>query len=449
MELIALAAATGFVRYKYTGKATILLDAHHVTHEVDFLTNDEFSIKVKDNVATIIHHDAPRVQFKALLTDKKYVKLMRSSTALEFQFVPTPKHPVYPFIPNLTFELIPKIYAYLNKTYFNGMCPDSLLFKKTTSGEALGVAQYDFVGGRPLYRMLVNMKRIGTDMLLFIDVLLHEMIHLYWYRKGNEENNNDMLYNGHGSYFKQEMDRLNKLGFNISVILEWEKRDVVTEVDTYVIRVSHPRDPKHAKYYWSLVNLQPFFDQIVQQLQAFDPTTLFTIDLIVTPSVAVRGCPQISKDGKIPPAKLKLWWTVIDVKGRVVNTVTLTHQDVVDSNQWLKVPKSEERFYALPMNLFSAWFKKTKVTNASEGYVQSAWVRFPFAKILPFIEAELIEINKALGRGMNDADIKRRLTAVFASCDERVNQYTYRSTVRELVLKHKLDALLQYPQLGL
>lgn len=448
MKLLALAATSGFVRYRYTGKAVILLDDHHKTHEVDFLTNDEFSVKIKDNTAIIIHHDAPRIQFRALVTDKKYVRLMRSSTALEFQFIPTPKYPMYPFIPNLTFEAIPQIYEYLNDKYFNGMCPKKLLFKKTTSGTALGVAQYDVVNGRPLYRMLVNMKKIGTDMLVFIDVLLHEMVHLYLYRKGVEGNNNEILRDGHGKHFKAEMDRLNKFGFNISIILDWEKR-TDAEVDTYVIRIQHPGDPTYSKYYWSLKNIQPFFKTIVAQVQAFDPTTLFTIDLIVTSEVAVRAMPQLSKDGKIPPAKLKLWWKDFKLKGRVVDTVTLTHQDVVDSNQWLKVPKSEEPYYAQPMNLFAAWFRKNKVPSATDGYVQTAWVRFPIEKIRPFTEIELVEINKALARGMNESDIKRRLTAVFASYDGRVNSYTYRSMIREIVAKKQLDALLQYPQLGL
>ncbi|MNV74206.1 hypothetical protein D3C71_1674070 [compost metagenome] len=86
---------------------------------------------------------------------------------------------------------------------------------------------------------------------------------------------------------------------------------------------------------------------------------------------------------------------------------------------------------------------------SSDDAVYSIWIRFPVAKVIPFAEAELIEINKAVARGLADQEIKRRLTAVYARFDGRANQYEYRKAILAIIEKYKLDALLQYPQLGL
>lgn len=446
---LALAATSDFAGYIYTSKTKILFDDHHDEYEVDFVDGDKFKLRINGGNVIIIHADAPKVKFICAITDKKYIKLMRGSTPEAFEFIPTPKFPMYPFIPRLTFELIPHIYEYLNTTYFNGMCPKSLLFKKSTSKETLGVAMYDTVRGRDLFRMKVNMKMIGNDMLLFIDILLHEMIHLYLYRKGLDAHRNDILQDGHGAYFQAEMNRLNKLGFNISIILQWEKRDQELSTEYQVVAITANNQPKHAKYFWTTKNLEREFADIVAQITQFDPVGLYSIDLIATKDSRFKGQPQISDNGKIPKAKLKLWWNKKPVSGRVLKTFQVDAQSIVDANQYVKVPKNEEAFYAQPLPIFSSWVRKNKLNLQGDGAVYSIWIRFPVAKILPFAEAQLIEIHKSLARGLSDQEIKRQLTAVFARFDERANQYEYRKAIKEIIERHKLDALLNYPQLGL
>lgn len=446
---IALAATSDFSSYTYTGKAKILFDDHHDEYEVDFVTNDQFKILVKNGFVTIIHQDAPKVKFTASITDPKYVKLMRSSTPARFEFVPTPKHPQYPFIPKLTFELIPHIYDYLNDQYFNGQCPKEVLFKKSTAREALGVAMYDTVRGRDLYRMLVNMKMIGSDMILFIDILLHEMIHLLLYRRGMEQRNREMVHDSHGPFFQAEMQRLNKLGFNVSIILDWEKRDVALASEYQVLVITQENQPKHAKYFWTTKNVERDFDSLVAQITQLHPTALYTIELVAVKNDAFKAYTQIADNGKLPKAKLKLWYDKKPVAGRVLKTLTVTAQSAVTANQFVKVPKAEEPYYALPLTLFSSWVRKNRINLSNDAAVNAIWIRFPIEKIAPFAQAELIEIHKALARGLGDADIKRRLTGVFARYDGRANYGEYTRTITAIIEKHKLDALLQYPQLGL
>lgn len=448
MEL-ALAATSDFAGYVYTSKTKILFDDHHDEYEVDFVEGDKFKIQLNGGNVILIHADAPKVKFTFPVTDKKYIKLMRGSTPEAFEFIPTPKFPQYPFIPKLTFELIPHIYEYLNDTYFNGMCPKSLLFKKSTGKEALGVAMYDRVRGRELFRMKVNMKMIGTDMILFIDVLLHEMIHLYIYRKGLDAHDNDILQDGHGRLFQAEMNRLNKLGFNISITLEWEKRDQEISSEFYVIAITSEKNPKHGKYFWTTKNIERDFQSFVAQITKYDPASLFKIELYVTKNQSLKGQPMIQTNGKIPESKLGLWWTKQEVGGRQVQSFQVTPQSAVDSNQFIKVPKAEEVYYAQPLAIFSSWLRKTKINYANDDAAYSIWIRFPVAKIIPFAEQELIDIHKALARGMAEQDIKRRLTAVHARFDNRANMGEYHRAITAIITKHKLDALLQYTQLGL
>lgn len=448
MEL-ATASDDGFVTYTYNGRATIVLDKHNDEYEIDIGTDDQFKVKVEGTKVTIIHQDEPKLKFKATTTDKAYLRLMKNSTPDEFVFVPHPKYPAYPFLPNLTFEMVPKLYAYLNEKYFNGMCPKKLLFKKSQGTSApLGLAQYDHANGKPLFRMTVNVKRISTDLILFVDVLLHEMIHLYLYRKGLDEHNNAILRDGHGRYFQEEMKRINRAGFNISIILEWEKRDIEADVEINLIRVFSPEYQNNAKYFWSLFNLEDKFNDIVRQIRENDPTKPYIIDLVITKDDTARGYPQISNKGVVPPRKIPLWYKVWDPKGRLVQKFDVAEQGQTQSIGKLKVSKKEEPYYAQPFPIFASWMRREKA-EGTDDQLRAIWDRFPAEKILPYAEEELIDIQKAIVRGLADAEIKRKLTAVFARFDGRCTQHAYRQAIRAVIDKRKLDALLQYPQLGL
>ena len=87
------------------------------------------------------------------------------------------------------------------------------------------------------------------------------------------------------------MKRLNKLGYNISIVLEWEKREIEADVEANVIRVSLPGDTKNTKYYWSLKPLEDSFDDLVKQLRAQDqrnPTWLSCLSRLTTQQRATR-----------------------------------------------------------------------------------------------------------------------------------------------------------------
>lgn len=448
MEL-ATASDDGFVTYTYNGRATIALDNHNDKYEIDVGTDDQFKVKVEGTKVTIIHLDEPKIKFKATTTDKAYLRLMKNSTPDEFVFVPHPKYPSYPFLPNITFEMVPKLYAYFNDKYFNGMCPKSLLFKKSQgTSSPLGLAQYDSVGDKRLFRMTVNVKRISADLILFVDVLLHEMIHLYLYRKGLDEHNNAILRDGHGRYFQAEMQRLNRAGFNISVILEWEKREIEADVEINVLRVFAPEYPNNAKYFWSVFDLEDKFDDLVRQVRENDPTKQYIIDLVITKDDTARGYTQIGNNGKIPASKLPLWYKVFDPKGRLVKRFDVAEQGNSAAIGKLKVSKKEEPYYAQPFPIFASWMRREKATGTDD-QLRAIWEHFPAAKIFPYAEEELVDIEKSIARGLADHEIKRKLTAVFARFDGRCTQYDYRVKIREIITRRKLDALLQYPQLGI
>lgn len=445
-----MSLASSFVRYIYIGKRPIVFDDHNDDYELEVATDDVVSIRVTGSKVEIRPSDSTEI-FIATTSDPKYVKLMKFSTPDEFVFVPHPKKPNYPFIPKVTFDMLPKLYEYLNDKYFNGMCPKKLLFKRSTAQAFLGLAQIDpNVRGKQLYRMTVNMKRISQDTLLFVDVLLHEMIHLYLFRKGLDENNMAYYNDGHGPFFQAEMARLNKHGFNIDIVLKWEQREISDNVELHVIRVTSPQTTSdHTKYFWSDRDLTEDFDRIVAQFVNAGLYGDMLIQLLATKSSSVRTFPQITQSGKVPASKIKLWYNSIKFPCRVLKEFNTADQpkEVVRSLN-LKVPKKEEPYYAQSFQLFVAYMKRVHGEH-DETRLQSMWHSFPIKKIIPHAEAELLDIAKGIKRGLSDAETKRKLTNVFARFDDRYNQYEYRKTINDILDKHKLDQLRYYPQLGL
>lgn len=445
-----ISLASAFVRYVYTGKTTLVFDQHNDEYDLEVAPEDEVSIRVTGSKVEIRPSDSNET-FVATTTDKKYLRLMKYSEAEEFVFVPHPKKPCYPFIPKITFEMLPKLYDYFNKLYFNGMCPKSLLFKRSPKRSELGLAQLDpNVRGKPLYRMTVNMKIIASDTMLFIDTFLHEMIHLYLFRKGLEERNVEYTNDGHGKFFQSEMRRLNKFGFNISIVVDWEKRVHNEDAELQVIHVTSPQldAKKYNKYYWSDKNLEEDFVRIATQIMSTGSGADLIINLRTTTNAHVRGFPKLSATSKVPASKLSLWWGQIELGGRLIRTLDSRTEARTLKPVATQVTKKEEPQYAQSYRMFTAYMKRQYMEN-SEDRLHALWHHFPIAKIVPHAEAELLDVAKGIKRGVNDAETKRRLTNVFARFDDRCNQYEYRQIINKIIDKHKLDVLLNYPQLGL
>ena len=121
----------------------------------------------------------------------------------------------------ITTNWIKRNFIYLNETYFNGELPtDSVNFKVTRAKRYAGMVQV------PRYNFIKQYTLNMSNFFNFsekeeIDILLHEMIHIYIHFHDIKDNNN------HGIEFRKIMRQLNQIGgFNITTTQNVEHVDV-------------------------------------------------------------------------------------------------------------------------------------------------------------------------------------------------------------------------------
>lgn len=450
MQVSISAADPAFTTFTYNGRVIIKFLDHNDEYDLAVHTGDEFLVKVKGSKVELITPDLPEVKFRTTTVDPLYVRLMKNSTSDEFVFTPHPKFPAYPFIPQLKFEMLPQLYAYFNKNLFNNKCPERLLFKRT-NGKNYGMAHVATVKGENLYRLWVNLKLIAGDPIIFIDTLLHEMIHLFLMRRGKEENDRAALFASHGPLFQAEMRRLNKLGYNIDLTLDWEKRQDVFDEVSYMKAVAQGTKGQTLMLLaWSPTNLDDYFEAFQQQVHSEHSTSTLDFTLGVSTDAKVRNYLRFPKSGKLPKTELKKWYENIDFKGRVLSTKQLQPGQTAAK---FKIKKADEPYYAAPFPIFVAYMRRQYPTtwgyDTPDEDFTNWWKMLEPKKILPYAEEELKDIYKAIKRGLADAEIRRMLNAVYARFDGRMPYSEYRTSIRNILTKHKLEPLADYSQLKL
>lgn len=451
MQVSIAADNSAFTTYTYNGRAIIKFLDHNDEYDLAVHAGDEFLVRVKGPKVEIVTPDLPKVKFKTTLVDPLYVRLMKNSTTDEFVFAPHPKYPAYPFIPQLKFEMLPQLYEYFNNHLFNGLCPKRLLFKRT-NGKNYGMAHVATVKGENLYRLWVNLKLISGDSIVFIDTLLHEMIHLFLMRRGKEEGDRAALLDSHGPLFQAEMRRLNKLGYNIDLTLDWEKRQDVSDETNYMkaVTLNASNGKKLMLIAWSAGSLDDHFESFQQQVHSEYSTRTLDFTLGVTSDAKVRNYPRFPKSGRITKTELNKLYDDIDFKGRVTNTKQLTPGQTAAK---FKINKADEPYYASPFPIFVAYMRRKYPTtwgyDTPDEDFTNWWKMLDPKKIVPYAEQELKDIALSIKRGLADAEIRRMLNGVYARFDGRMPYSEYRSAIRNILVKHKLEPLADYPQLKL
>lgn len=127
----------------------------------------------------------------------------------------------------ITTNWIKRNFIYLNETYFNGELPtDSVNFKVTRAKKYAGMVQI------PRYNFIKQYTLNMSNFFNFsekeeIDILLHEMIHIYIHFHDIKDTNS------HGIEFRKKMRELNQIGgFNITTTQTIEHVDVANENNT-------------------------------------------------------------------------------------------------------------------------------------------------------------------------------------------------------------------------
>ncbi len=438
------------VEYEYTGKATIAFDDHHDDYEVDFITGDKFTVQIKKNEAHVVHEDAPDVTFVAAFTDKKYVRLMKYAKATSFAFVPHPKHPSYPVIHNVSMDIVPMLYKYFNKTLFNNGCPERVIFKATTSvRKTAGLAEYasrDAV--KKSYRLSLRMDRIKHDPFLLVDVLIHEMIHLYNFKRYAETGDRSLVADAHGPAFQDHVNRINKLGFHINTYLDWETRTTLGTAKDYYVIAAHVEGSSLKGLFWSLIKpTARELDNLLDEVRAQDPAERIKMVVYTTgdPSFRTRGL-ELTKGFKLGKNYVPYIATSLDNLVDVMHTQTKEPVGFKRDVR-IKLNKTDMPYLVLPFDDYVVACRSRKAYDY--GSPEAAWESVPLKQVEAYAKTQLKEIYKAVQRGMNARDISERLKRIPLIYMPRFDHKAYINSVRAIIKAEKLNGLEAYRELEL
>ena len=159
---------------------------------------------------------------------------------------------------------------------------------------------------------------IKTSRKQLVDVMLHEMIHL-WQAHMADVNNDEKYLDrnfleylvtkeanerGHGKHFKSEMDRLNSYGFNVTVIVDGDT-DINLVETAYGIAFLGDHDA--GTVLWSFDDIRPKVDDLNKQIQNALGEDYYNevITFTTKDSLIMHGI-RVTKAGKLPKNVLNI-----------------------------------------------------------------------------------------------------------------------------------------------
>lgn len=438
------------IEYQYNGARKIVLDDHNPEFEIDVVKGDKFRIVIGKTEVSFYHEDEPKTKFVLKFVDKKYQQLMKNSEQTTFVFVPHPTNPSYPQLGKIDLKLVEKLYDHYNETLFNGKCP-SVVFRATTGMRgAIGLAEYAKrqSDGRRSYRLSIRMDYAKNDPHMFIDVLIHEMIHLYLFKIGADTNSAEHLHSAHGPLFMKEVNRVNAKGFHVSQYLDWEKRETVKASDDLYLLVMH-MDQGLMAAFWSLT--KPTVEQlnsVLDQHRGFYPEYGAKATLYQTRNTKIRSkLPELKRTFKLPARGYVFApHTVVDDAQAVLHT-EYKPPAAKDTSVKIKLSKRDLPYLALTLDEYKAAVRRHLV--ADYGNAEAAWMSVTVKQVEPVVLELLKSAHAGYSRGMKDKEVQAILKEIPDHYTPRFTDSVYRKSVKDLIAKHKLQGLENFRELRL
>lgn len=166
--------------------------------------------KKKPATRTVNRRREPVVEEPPKQTEKEERKHFAEVPASDPELYPALSMP--PKLPE-----IQRLYNHFNKKYFKGECPDHIKFTWSGARSFSGQARISWTAGHITYGMKLS-KQAFTENTRVIHVLLHEMIHLFHYKKAYEDGIDEYVKAGHGPLFLRDMHRINSHGYKLDVV---------------------------------------------------------------------------------------------------------------------------------------------------------------------------------------------------------------------------------------
>lgn len=453
-----------FVEFQYTGRAVITFDDHHPELEVDFEKGDKFKLKIVKNEAHIIHEAAPKEVFKMRFNDKKYLQLFKSAELTEFIFTPSPLNPSYPHLDKLDVKTLEMLYVYYNERYFNNVLPKPVHVLFSTKipahykNPAVGLAE-KFKVRNTTDKFRISSEDKG-DPYLFVDVLLHEMIHVYQYvmlSKGDTTVHDNGDY--HGAWFQKEMNRINKDGYNIDLVLDWEKRaKSAPTADFYIMRCSFldaksfkpvqilkgERSSTRRSSIGHIYDRKPTQSQMERYLAAvrdLDPNCAYQVEVFKVNDSEWRKllpeAPARITQNKLGGLHIKLdGLTYRD--GKVAETPI--SESAILSGGDIKPGVSEIPFMTGTLQEYQANIKQYRLDDFG-GQYERAWAGVPIREVNKELVVRLKKLNTAIAFGVNDRQLDKSIADIVGMYTNRFTTAQYQKAARDAIKKNKLTSL--------
>lgn len=456
--MLYLSMASAPAEFEYTGRATIVFDDHHPEYELDMVKGDRFTVRTEKNLAYITHKEVQGEEFVAKFTDKKYNRLMNNAQPTKFVFMPSPANPVYPLITKMDKKVMELLYVHFNKAVFNGACPPAskVVFSEKIPknskfrGKAAGLMESTSAG----YRLSVDLTTAKGDPYVFVDILLHEMIHLFQqeqYRKTK----NEAYLDGHGATFVKEMERINRLGFNVDKVLDWEKRECKSQrTDELFLILGDTEDPRTIVYhqlFWSQVKpTVAQLNKLHELLGQRNSDSHTRIRLLRTEDAKVRSSfIQLKVLDRLPKRVHNFEFSYIApyLEGATTLVVSEFKPPVAHSiGAKFKIAAGDVKYMTGPIDEYFAHIKK----GANDyGNPIAAWNNVTIGRVNKDTTEILRGIYMQVKAGVKDSEVRRMLRRIPERYQDRFTPVQYRKAIRDIIEKNRFVGLDKYKELKL
>lgn len=426
------------MRYRYMGPDLTLDDANP-DYYLNLYMGDEFDVSKATRGYVLYHQDPNSKGIPFTLTAAEYKSILKDSEVYQ-ALEPDPANPPY-LLFDATVESARQLYDHYNKTLFDGKCP-TITFKQTRSRTSLGVAVLQWLRGKPVFTMQINSK-VLVDRKLFTDTLIHEMIHLYLYKKGlikiqaGDPSGTEELHAQHGPLFTSEMNRINQQGFHLTVVADDSVYKQRTADDFYAVVVQVPR-VGWLSWYAASPFTPDLLDAIksgVQERYTNQDMVLFYVrstnrHIIHGTHLSGKSVPKSSFD-KVLSERI----SVSDYE-EVIQKETLKPLTVKYVPDYKEAPE----LYVLS---YSEFHKRMERYGADDDLLLKKWLEMPPSAVVKEVEPVM---SNVVGKLRRDTITPEKVVTVLTDLRSRLERKSpaaYQTAIRKLVDKYNTHDILK------
>lgn len=346
-------------------------------------------------------------------------------------------------------------YSLFNKLYFNNELPKCRLKFAPLAKNFYGKYHHVYGTSGAKDRLITLASILVNDVKELCDTLLHEMIHCWQYMMQEKTNNSDYIdepwfdfekdkhKKGHGPHFHSHLNRLNKLGFNISV--EGDPQiDKELGFEAYVIVFAVPSD--NCVFLWSMNDPKPKLNDIIAEVEKFTgKAQIKNCTIYKSKDTSTNIGLRLTKTFELPKNSKNIYFNhnaVLNIfsKSALTSVYYTTDLKTVASNVDMDGVTAEEVKLANSIvrvrgkDSFSEYLSvildnSSRFKNKHHGKINWRWTldddKFVYGKKIKNIPDGLIKFAYEVWSNISDVDVKSSFKfstrSIFILCEKIVN----------------------------